>query len=215
MADLKSGDLAGAGKGSYTIIGFLKSLREFKDKNGNDMAFGTLTDYEGDIDLVFFSKTWNDCRDLLKLDEIVALKGNIDPANDRNPAKPGFKVSSIADIASLSRSAARKAAASEEPKTAETRKPDTGPKPQMVPLDANNKAVHIRLNTGIADRDENLYPLRDYLTGNPGPRAVFIHVPVSGGEKIIRTVTGIGTVLEGESLGALNDCAGVAEVWRE
>jgi DNA polymerase-3 subunit alpha len=179
------------------------------------MAFGTLADFEGDIDLVFFSKIWNDCRDLLKLDEIVALKGSIDPANDRNPAKPGFKVSSIADIASLSRSAARKAAAGEEPKTAETRKLTADPKPQPVTLDAHNKAVHIRLNAGVADRDESLYPLRDYLAGNPGPCTVFIHVPVNGGEKIVRTATGIGTATESESLGALNNCAGVSRVWRE
>ncbi|MDR0487099.1 MAG: DNA polymerase III subunit alpha, partial [Treponema sp.] len=55
MADLKSGFLGKAEKGSYTVIGFLKRISDFKDKNGNDMAFGTLQDFEGEIDLVFFS----------------------------------------------------------------------------------------------------------------------------------------------------------------
>jgi DNA polymerase-3 subunit alpha len=114
MADLKSGGLSRAERGSYTILGQLSALRETKDRNDNDMAFGTLRDFEGDIDLVFFSKIWNECRDLLTPDEFIALKGSIDPANDRNPQKPSFKVSSIADIAALSRSAARKAAAGDE-----------------------------------------------------------------------------------------------------
>jgi hypothetical protein len=60
-----------------------------------------------------------------------------------------------------------------------------------------------------ADSDENLYPLRDFLAGNPGYNTLFIHIPVGGSEKIIRTETGINTVE------AFNNCAGVAEAWRE
>jgi len=176
------------------------------------MAFGVLRDFEGDIDLVFFSRAWNECRDLLKLDEIVAFRGSIDPANDRNPEKPGFKVSSIADIAQLSRSAARKAATGEEPpKTAA--KPATEKTAAEKPNAAGN--IHIRLNAGTAERDETLYPLRDFLAQNSGPCPVFIHVGLNNGEKIIRTVTGLASAAEGESLGALKNCAGVAEVWRE
>ena len=110
MADLKSGGLAQTEKGSYTVIGQLTALREMKDKNDNDMAFGTLRDFEGDIDLVFFSKVWSECRDIISRDEFIALKGSVDPAHDRNPQKPSLKVTGIADIAALSRSAARKAA---------------------------------------------------------------------------------------------------------
>ncbi|MDR2476963.1 MAG: DNA polymerase III subunit alpha [Treponema sp.] len=212
MADLKSRDLGKAEKGSYTVIGFLKSLRELKDKNGNEMAFGTLTDYEGDIDLVFFSKVWSDCRDLLKLDEILALKGSIDPANDRNPEKPGFKVSSIADIASLSRSAARKAAAGESfllTEKTKTQAETAAPPPEPV------RAVHIRLRQTAAERDETLYPLRDYLAENPGPCPVFIHIVRPDGETIVRTATGIGAASEIEHVSALNNCGGVAEAWQE
>jgi DNA polymerase-3 subunit alpha len=213
MADLKSGSLARAEKGSYTIVGFLKSFREIKDRNGGDMAFGVLRDFEGDIDLVFFSRVWNECRDLLKLDEIVAFKGSIDPANDRNPEKPGFKVSSIADIAQLSRGAVRKASAGEEP-------PKTAAKSATEKINAAERTnaagnIHIRLNAGAAEQDENLYPLRDFLAQNSGPCPVFIHVGLNNGEKIIRTVTGLASIMEGESLGALKNCAGVAEVWRE
>jgi DNA polymerase-3 subunit alpha len=207
MADLKSSGLAGAEKGSYTIVGFLKSLRKVKDKNGGDMAFGTLQDFEGDIDLVFFSRVWNECRDLLKLDEIVALKGSIDPENDRNPEKPGFKVSSIADIAQLSRSAARKASAGEEPPKAAVKSADEKTNPA--------RGVHIRLSAGAMDRDEGLHPLRDFLAQNSGPFPVFIHVQLNGSERIIRTNTGLASTAENESLEVLKNCAGVTEVWRK
>ena len=123
MADLKSGNIANTEKGKYTALGFLKSLREFKDKNGNEMAFGTLQDFEGEIDLVFFSKDWGQCRDFLKLDEFVALRGSIDPENERNPQKPSFRVSGIADLALLTRTAARKAAAGEAPPQAKNAAP--------------------------------------------------------------------------------------------
>jgi DNA polymerase-3 subunit alpha len=212
MADLKSGGLGNVKKGSYTIVGFLKSKREKTDKNGNEMAFGTLQDYQGEIDLVFFSKAWAECRDLLAIDEIVALKGSIDPENDRNPRKPGFKVSSIADIAQLTRSASRKAAAGEEPPELPSAK--AGDTLKTAPLDANpGGAIHIRLNAGAADNDETLYPLRDYLAGNSGRCPVYIHLQTGAGEKVIRTATGVATEIGPPQ--ALENCAVVAEAWRE
>ncbi|MCL2128120.1 MAG: DNA polymerase III subunit alpha, partial [Treponema sp.] len=116
MADLKSGGLAKAEKGGYTVIGQLGSLRETRDRNDREMAFGTLQDFEGEIDLVFFSRVWIENRELLNPGEFIALKGSVDPGSDRNPRKPSLKVSGIADIAALSRSAARKKAAGEAPR---------------------------------------------------------------------------------------------------
>jgi DNA polymerase-3 subunit alpha len=202
MADLKSGGLARADRGSYTARGQLAALRETKDKNGNDMAFGTLRDFEGDIDLVFFSKFWNECRDLLTLDEFIALKGSIDPANDRNPQKPSFKVSSIADIAALSRSAARKAAAGEKPEVPVIPTTSSSTAPQ-------SPAIHVRLNMEAASRDEGIYPLQNYILGNPGPCKVFIHIPTGGGEKVIRVNTGISLETK------LENCTGVVKAWKE
>jgi len=224
MADLKASALSVAEKGSYTAVGQVTSLRETKDKNGSDMAFGTLKDFEGDIDFVFFSKAWNENRDLLSLGEFVALKGSIDPANARNPDKPSIRVSGVSDIAALCRSAARKAAAGEEPKVppAENRAappPGDGPDETGEREDAQGRrlnAIHITLDGGAADRDENIFPLRNYLAGNPGPCPVFIHIHVSGDtEKIIRAGGGLSTEAEKEALGVLEGCSGVARAWKE
>jgi len=204
MADLKSGSIAHVEKGSYTIIGQLAAIREMKDKNGNDMAFGTLRDFEGDIDLVFFSKIWSECRDFLKLDEFTALKGSVDPANDRNPQKPSLKVTSIADIAALTRSAERKAAAGEAP-------PSPPKVPIIVPETAAKTpqavaptAIHVRLDSQAASRDDGIFPLRNFILDNPGPRPVFIHI----GNKVIRSNSGVSLETEFEN------CAGVVETWK-
>ena len=204
MADLKSTNIAKAKKGNYTVIGYLKSLREFTDRNDNDMAFGTLQDFEGEIDLVFFSKVYADCRHLLKIDEIIALKGSIDPENERNPEKVSFKVTSIADFAQLSRSAARREAAGEEPPQIETTKN----------IDKFPDEAHIRLNDAV-DSDENLSQLRDYLAENSGSLTLYIHIPTAGGEKTVRAATGLEVTANGEVIEGLKRLKCVEEVWRK
>jgi DNA polymerase III subunit alpha len=212
MADLKSGGLAKAEKGSYTVIGQLTSLRESRDKNGEDMAFGTLQDFEGNIDLVFWSKTWKESRELLNLGEFVALKGSLDPEKDRNPQNPSLKVSKVDDIAALTRSAARKSETGEQPKvppqetiTKNENSPDTENPPPVL------NEIHIRLESGAADRDETIQPLRNYLMGNPGPCPVYIHI----GEKTIKANKGLSLEAEKEALGVLEGCIGVAQSWKE
>jgi DNA polymerase-3 subunit alpha len=210
MADLKSSRLAKVEKGSYTVIGQLVAAREMKDKNGNDMAFGTLRDFEGDIDLVFFSKAWSECRDILTLDEFVALKGSIDPAGDRNPQKPSLKVTSIADIAALTRSAAHKAAAGETPQVPAALPEDlqaATAEAAVTTTAAAPPAIHVRLDSAAANRDEGIYPLRNYILANPGPRPVFIHI--GGSDKKIRVTAGISLEAQFEN------CAGVVETWKE
>ena len=233
MADLKCGNAAGAEKGNYTILGFLKNLREFSDKNGNEMAFGTLQDFEGEIDLVFFNKVWSQYGDLLKLDEFFALKGSIDPENDRNPKKPGFRVSSIADLASLTRTAARKAAAGEKPPQAKTTAASSSaaalPQSPTTPAYSSSpekqervpeygagggaaQTIHIRLINDITDN--GLHALRDCLAANVGICPVFIHIQEASIEKIIRAATGINSP-DDAALESLGNCSAVAQAWRE
>ncbi|MCL2758859.1 MAG: DNA polymerase III subunit alpha [Treponema sp.] len=204
MADLKSSYITQLKKGHYTAIGYLKSFRDFKDKNGNDMAFGTLQDFEGEIDLVFFSKVYSECRHLLNLDEIIALKGSIDPENELKPGKVSFKVTSIADFPQLSRSAAKKAVANEKPQ-----------EPELVKkIDVQIDEVHIRLKEGASENNEELNELRDYLADNSGSCTIYIYIPVSGSEKKIRAMSGLDIYSSEDILDGLKNCKCVAEVWR-
>jgi DNA polymerase-3 subunit alpha len=204
MADLKSSFLADVKKGNYTVIGYLKSIREFQDKNGNDMAFATLQDFEGEISLVFFSRVYAECRHFLKIDDIIALKGSVDPETERNPEKISFKVTSIADFAQLSRSAVRKEAGGEEPPPAPKK---TAQRP--------HEEVHVRLKSDTAANDDDLFQLRDFIADNSGSCVMYIHIPVTGGEKTIRAVTGIEITANGDIIEGLKKCRCVDEVWRK
>jgi DNA polymerase-3 subunit alpha len=221
--DLRLLDLsnpAGAEAGTYTVIGLLKSIRTHNDKKGNEMAFGTLEDNRGEINLVFFSRVWESCKAIIAVDEIVAFKGNIDPAQDKNPARPGFVVSSFQDANKLVKAAAKEAARAADadpagetaPRTDEV--PARKEEPARSPQDAERREVHIRLKSDTAEREETLYPLRDYLADNPGPCSVFIHVPVAGGETVIRTTTHSAAAND-SAVDGLTRCAGVARVWCE
>jgi DNA polymerase-3 subunit alpha len=191
-----------AAEGEYTLIGILTSLRPITTKSGKDMAFASLSDFRGEIDLVFFARAWEFNRDRIEENRCIAVKGKLDKSRE----KPSFQVSSVLETAKLKRKAA-KTGGEAEPEGAE-------PSPAAPPA-ASYREVHIRLRETAAEQDENLYPLRDYLLDNPGPCAVFIHVPGSGGETVIRTATQLSAAGDASRLDALTRCSAVAQVWGE
>ncbi|MDR2618789.1 MAG: DNA polymerase III subunit alpha, partial [Treponema sp.] len=219
--DLRILDLAAPAKaeaGTYTVVGTLKSLRPHRDKNGKEMAFGTLQDDRGEIDLLFFSRAWENCKALAVVDEVLALKGAIDPAKDKNPEKPSFTVTSVQDLSRLVRAAAKKADADDSSKAEEDAKKEKAEKESAEKEEARYRELHIRLLSEAAEKEEALLPLLDYVRLNPGPCSLLIHVPVFQGssengrmrETVIRTAMGISG---SASLGDLSRCAAVAEAW--
>jgi DNA polymerase-3 subunit alpha len=210
-ADLDLSQLGKTPGGTYTLVGIIKTLRIHRDKKGKAMAFGTLQDYRGEIDLVFFSSVWDACKDKVLEGEVVALKGKIDPPGETK--KRSFMVSSVPDINRLTEIASRAAAV--KPAATKPAAADAPAVPKAVPAEPSWREVHIRLREAAAEQEEALYPLRDYLFQNSGPCSVFIHVPVSGGETVIRTASQINTPSDTASLEALGRCAAVAEVWRQ
>jgi len=74
----------------YTIVGMIKSVRPYQTKNGKWMGFGSFEDFNGTIDLTFFSSTWEKCRDKLLADTVWGLVGKIDTSRDT----PSFIVDS-------------------------------------------------------------------------------------------------------------------------
>ncbi|MDR1212102.1 MAG: DNA polymerase III subunit alpha [Spirochaetaceae bacterium] len=219
---------SGPKAGSYIALGILKSLRLHTDKKGNEMAFGTLQDDRGAVDVVFFSRTWKNCKALVSEDEIMAFQGSLDPANDRNPEKPGFLVSGVQDLNKLVRAAAKKAsgdsgdesmvsgaepaASGDEPAmSGEPIAPGAGHIAAEPASGASPGEIHIRLNAARVDR-ENLHPLLAYLSGRPGC-PVYIHVPCAGGEGVVRASGDMGCGADDTSLEELARCAGNAEVW--
>ncbi|MDR2435338.1 MAG: DNA polymerase III subunit alpha [Treponema sp.] len=195
----------------YLLIGILKDLRTFKTQKGDEMACAALADYNGEIEITIFPKVWTELQDKLEESAMTALRGKIkkDTYKNRHVFYPDTKLS-------LKRLKSKydKMSPEEQERAAANAQAVADKVPPAAPSSgANARAVHIRMRREAFERDEGIYPLRDYLAGNPGPCKVFIHVPVNGGESVVRVAGGIGAVAESGS--ALNSCAGVAEVWRE
>jgi len=205
MADLKSSYITKVKKGNYTIIGYLKRLNETKDSKKNDMAFATLQDFDGEIELIFFSKVYASCRHLLNLNDMIALKGTIDPDKERDENKRTFFVSSIADLPQLSRMAVKKDAASEKPLI-----PDLSSDEEKQKIDI----VHIKLTAVERYNKDELIELRDFLAENSGSFITYIHIPVNEGETTMRAFSGLDMTKNG-LIDGLKKCRCVCDVWRK
>ena len=83
--------------------------------------------------------------------------------------------------------------------------------PEKLPLPY--REIHIRLQQRAATREEELYPLREYLLENPGSCSVFIHVPFPEGEAVIRTAAQMNVIADQVHLEGILQCSSVAEVW--
>jgi DNA polymerase-3 subunit alpha len=218
-----------AAEDEYTLVGIVSSLRPIQDKNGKPMAFGSLQDFRGDIDLVFFGKTWEACQGKITEGKPAALKGRLDKSRD----KPSFKVGSVLDLDRLDKRAEKMAEAQMD-STADAKTDSTtennaaagGPLPAAAQAPQGRgensgdpprwRELHIRLDDSPARQDGELIPLRDQLIENPGPCQVYIHVPApEGRETVIRTASQISTDAGAASVNALKQFRGVVEVWGE
>jgi DNA polymerase-3 subunit alpha len=64
------------------VAGMISQLRTLTTKKGDPMAFGTLEDLDDKIDLVFFPRTWKQCRDMVAVDQVMLLWGKVQVKND-------------------------------------------------------------------------------------------------------------------------------------
>jgi DNA polymerase-3 subunit alpha len=239
--DLNLAQIAGAKDGIYTLVGIIRNVKPYQTAKGGDMAFSTIEDFNGQLDLVIFSEVWEQCRNTLTADKIVALKGKLDKS--RRPDRPSLIVNEFFDIEQLeadaksnpkaatkkaggkkppkpkgssAESGAESAAASGEKKTENASSGNTAAAASPTASPAEKfRVVHIRLTETAAETDDRLIGLRDTLLEKPGACAVYIHVPVPAGETVIRTTSQISAAADDEAIEVFAHCNGVAKVWAE
>jgi DNA polymerase-3 subunit alpha len=185
--------------GEYTLIGILKQIKPFITKAGKKMAFGQLTDYRGEIDLVFFDRVWSGIEEKLKIDDKIALKGTL----DHSRGKSSFCVDKLLDLDRLAKKAAKL------PDNPAMIPATEAPPPSQPPA----HSLHIRLARAAACNAEQLYPLRALLSRQEGACSVYLHVPLEQGEKIIRTPAALTASSDAEYLTRLKNVAAVVDVW--
>jgi DNA polymerase-3 subunit alpha len=59
------------------ILGLLTNLRTFVTKKGHDMAFGSLEDMHGSIELIFFPRTWKVTHSKAEVDRVYLVRGKV------------------------------------------------------------------------------------------------------------------------------------------
>jgi DNA polymerase-3 subunit alpha len=69
--------------GEVQVGGIILEVKPHIDKNGRPMAFGSLEDMQGSIDLVVFPDAFEKIRDRFVVDEMVVLQGRFSGRNGR------------------------------------------------------------------------------------------------------------------------------------
>lgn len=82
---------------TYTVVAMLRDFREILTKAGKRMAFGTLEDYSGSMDLVVFADMLEKNRERFVIDRVLCMRGKIDLSR----GNPAFKLEEFADPATL------------------------------------------------------------------------------------------------------------------
>ena len=67
-----------------TILGVISKIITKVDRNGNSMAFVELSDHDATVEVVFFSRTYDQCRAKILPDQFVVVKGRVNRRNDEN-----------------------------------------------------------------------------------------------------------------------------------
>ena len=62
----------------YNLLGLLKALRVVQTRSGGTMAFAVIEDYNGSMEVVFFGDAWDQCRERLQENSVVAMIGKLE-----------------------------------------------------------------------------------------------------------------------------------------
>jgi DNA polymerase-3 subunit alpha len=60
------------------VAGMVTRIRHHQTKNGQQMAFATIEDIQGNIELVIFPRTWDKVQSLVQFDHIIMVDGKVD-----------------------------------------------------------------------------------------------------------------------------------------
>lgn len=97
ISDLVEGDTGSAIKNGSVIkvAGVVSSVKEKKTKRDEIMAFVTLEDLFGSVEVLMFPKVWAECRYRMRTDEPIVIQGRVSLRDDEPPSLIGESVSEL------------------------------------------------------------------------------------------------------------------------
>jgi DNA polymerase-3 subunit alpha len=155
-----------------SVAGIVTKIRQHQTKNGKAMAFATIEDVQGLIDLVIFPNTWKKYSDLIRFDEIIYVRGKADANGGETKVLVDQVQTSITQVESL-----------EESPHSPQRSPSTqvqnkgtgspGPKPTrpapMPEAPPENDTIFYEPIPEAALPPQPDFPPPDYESLSPGP----------------------------------------------
>ena len=68
-----------------TVGGILSTIKKMTDKKGNLMAFATLEDFSGSVEVIIFSECYERCRDQIEVDRMALVTGRVSTREGEMP----------------------------------------------------------------------------------------------------------------------------------
>jgi len=118
------------------VAGMVTRIRQHQTKAGQQMAFATLEDIQGNIELIIFPRTWEKVQTLLSIEQIVVVDGKVDNPDGSEPKVLVDTISTELKVtAPLANEAApiERGAAQSQTKPSRAATPPPTPSPRTAP----------------------------------------------------------------------------------
>ena len=70
-------------RSTVVLAGVINNIKRKTTKNGSPMAFITLEDLDGTVEIISFPKVYEKCKEIIKKDEIIIIEGYLDVAEGK------------------------------------------------------------------------------------------------------------------------------------
>ncbi len=192
---------------AVSVGGVITAMREITTKNGQKMAFISLSDEHGDIEVIAFPSIYQQTLGIWSKDTVVYIKGKIS-AQD----KEGNVTTDIKILVDDAREITLEQAQAYQPTGKKPRSPKKNPKVMSATITQATTDVPKRLYIRIHDTKENgrLLSLKDSLSTYIGNTEVVLVLGQEAQKQVIRLPQGIA--LNDESLDHLHSIAGKENV---
>ncbi|HTW13091.1 MAG TPA: DNA polymerase III subunit alpha, partial [Solirubrobacteraceae bacterium] len=145
-----------------TVGGMISQVKRLRTKKGDPMAFATLEDLSGSVELLIFADTLEECGEAVAQDAVVLVKGKLD---HKDAARPTVVVSTVERF---------------EPSEEELAAAEKEATRVVTP-----GALRIRLDAAAVQPDV-IDDLRELLTNYPGESDVVVELAVSDRQRRLR-----------------------------
>ncbi len=174
-------------KAEVSIGGIITGVKRTTTKGGSAMAFLTLEDLTGSVEVIVFPKTYEQVHFLLKRDAVIVIRGKVDIL-DAQAKVLAERVMGL-DEAVVVEPAAEAAA---------------------LP---NGGALHVRVDTAQFG-EAGLHQLKEVLGRRQGELPVFLHLYM-GGSEVVVNARELRVTASGELQAELKELFGAGNVWQD